>query len=84
MHLKGDSMTTLFSDACRTHQFGNVTMMAGLLLLATGVLGGYVWNSYLGLLLQVFAHVLVILGPTLIKIGYVMRINARHRLQLAY
>lgn len=77
-------MITLFSDACRTHQLGNMTMMVGLLLLASGVLGGYVLDSYLGLLSQVSAHVLVIIGPTLIKIGYVMRINARHRLQLAY
>jgi len=38
----------------------------------------------LPLLLQVLAHLQVIVGPTLIKIGYVMRINARQRLHLAY
>lgn len=75
---------TLFSDASHTHQFGNVTMVMGLVLLIAGVLGGYVWDSYLSLPLQVSAHVLVILGPTLIKIGYVLHINARHRLHLAY
>ncbi len=30
------------------------------------------------------AHLVIIAGPTLIKIGYVMRINARQRLHLAY
>lgn len=74
----------LFSDPIRTHQFGNMAMLTGLFILVAGGLGGYVWDSYLGLPYQVLAHVLVILGPTLMKIGYVMRINARQRLHLVY
>lgn len=76
-------MLTIFHDARRTHVLGNATMATGLLLLALGVLGGYVIAAHLALWLQVMAHVVVIIGPTLIKIGYVMRINARQRLHLA-
>ncbi len=77
-------MLELFRDAYRTHVCGNAVMLTGLCLLVLGVLGGYVVDARLSLSLQVLAHLLVIAGPTLIKIGYVMRINARHRLHLAY
>ncbi|WP_346796048.1 transmembrane sensor/regulator PpyR [Halomonas sp. Bachu 37] len=77
-------MKDLFANSVLTQQVGNATMLVGLLLLVGGLLGGYVWHSHLTLLQQVSAHVIVIVGPTLIKIGYVMRINARQRLKLAY
>lgn len=77
-------MLDFFHNAQRTHVVGNMLMVIGLLLLLVGVLGGYVINAHLALYLQVVAHLLVIAGPTLIKIGYVMRLNARQRLHLAY
>ncbi|HIX61606.1 MAG TPA: hypothetical protein H9854_05170 [Candidatus Halomonas stercoripullorum] len=77
-------MFDLFDNAQRTQAYGNTLMITGLLLLLLGVCGGYVFHLRLPLLLQVLAHLQVIVGPTLIKIGYVMRINARQRLHLAY
>ncbi|RCV88942.1 hypothetical protein [Billgrantia montanilacus] len=77
-------MISVFQDANQTHSLGNALMAAGLLLLIMGILGGYILDNYLSLFIQVVAHLLVIAGPTLIKIGYVIRLNARQRLHLAY
>lgn len=77
-------MLDLFQNAQRTHAFGNALMAVGLLLLVLGVFGGYVVDTRLALSLQVLAHLQVIVGPTLIKVGYVMQINARQRLHLSY
>ncbi|WP_447044147.1 hypothetical protein [Vreelandella sp. H-I2] len=77
-------MEKLITDPHVTQQMGNGMMLLGLLLLVNGALGGYIWHGYLNISLQVLAHMLIILGPTLIKVGYVVRINARHRLHLAY
>ncbi|WP_163577193.1 transmembrane sensor/regulator PpyR [Halomonas faecis] len=73
-----------FEDPGRTHTLGDTLLILGLALLGAGVMGGYVIDDRLSLMVQVLAHILVIVGPTLVKIGYVMRINARHRLHLAY
>lgn len=73
-----------FEDPHRTHALGDTLLALGLALLGVGVMGGYVIDDRLSLVAQVLAHILVIVGPTLVKIGYVMRINARHRLHLAY
>lgn len=77
-------MLRYFDDPYRTHALGDALLILGLVLLGAGVMGGYVIDGRLTLAAQVFAHVLVILGPTLVKIGYVMRIDARHRLHLTY
>lgn len=77
-------MSKVFHHARQTHVLGDTMMMTGLVLLLLGVLGGYAVDTRLALSLQVMAHLLIIAGPTLIKIGYVMRINARQRLHLAY
>jgi flagellar motor component MotA len=77
-------MFRIFQDASRTHLLANTLLIAGLVLLLLGMLGGYVLNGHLVLFVQVAAHLLVIIGPTLIKIGYVMRLNACERLHLSY
>ncbi|MBO2929710.1 hypothetical protein FBY21_2052 [Pseudomonas sp. SLBN-26] len=55
-------------------------LAAGLALLLVGVVGAYGLDRYLALPAQVLAHGLVILGPTLIKVGYVIRLTALQRL----
>jgi hypothetical protein len=80
----GGVMLDVFHDAQRTHAFGNALMVTGLLLLLMGVLGGYIVDARLALPLQVLAHLQLIVGPTLIKVGYVMQINARQRLHMSY
>src|SRR5690554_85890 len=80
----GSDMFDFFDNAQRTQACGNALMMIGLLLLLLGVFGGYIVDLRLPLLLQLLAHLQIIAGPTLIKLGYVMRINARQRMHLAY
>lgn len=72
-----------FNDPKRTHILSSILLLSGLALLAMGILGGYVFDDLLGLAEQTLAHILVILGPTMLKVGYVMRLNARKRLHLA-
>ena len=54
---------------------------AGLALLVAGVIAAYFLDRYLNMPALVFSHALVILGPTLLKIGYVMRLSALFRLR---
>ena len=72
-----------FNDPKRTHILSSILLLSGLALLAMGILGGYILDDLLGLAEQTLAHILVILGPTMLKVGYVMRLNARKRLHLA-
>ena len=55
-------------------------LVAGLLLLLLGVVVAYGLDSRLTIGTQVAAHSAVILGPSLLKIGYVMRLLAQHYL----
>lgn len=60
----------------------NLTMALGVLLLCLGVAGAYVFDKQLVLGAIVASHALVILGPTALKIGYVMRLLAQRQLTL--
>ncbi|MCQ4296918.1 hypothetical protein NAU58_15160 [Pseudomonas stutzeri] len=61
----------------------NALMIAGTLLLLSGISGAYLFDQYLAMGSIVAAHALVILGPTALKIGYVMRLLAERREKLA-
>lgn len=58
-------------------------LWTGLVMLLTGILGAYVLDLQLNLLGLVGLHAMTILGPTLIKIGYVMRLLSQHNLRKA-
>lgn len=58
-------------------------MLGGVLLLLLGVSGAYLFDQWLSLPLVVACHALVILGPTALKIGYVIRLLAQRQLALA-
>ncbi|MGK9065379.1 hypothetical protein [Stutzerimonas chloritidismutans] len=60
----------------------NLTMAAGIALLLLGVTGAYLIDRQLPLMLVVASHALVILGPTALKIGYVMRLAAQRQISL--
>ncbi len=60
----------------------NLGMVTGLALLILGVTGAYVFDHYLALGAVVASHALVILGPTALKVGYVMRLAAQRHLDL--
>lgn len=53
-------------------------LLAGLALLLVGVVVAYGLDSRLSIATQVAAHSAVILVPSLLKIGYVMRLLAQH------
>ena len=69
-------------DSYRLLLFANLSMALGVLLLLLGIAGAYVVDDQLQLGVVVASHALVILGPTALKIGYVMRLLAQRQLAL--
>lgn len=63
--------------------FANLNMLVGLVLLLLGIAGAYVLDRQLTLGLVVASHALVILGPTAVKVGYVMRLAAQRQIGLS-
>lgn len=61
----------------------NQAMLLGMLLLVLGIAGAYLFDKHLALGAVVMSHALVILGPTALKIGYVMRLLAQRQITLA-
>lgn len=57
-------------------------MANGLALLSFGVADAYLFDQHLTLGMVVACHALVILGPTALKIGYVMRLPAQRQLSV--
>ena len=53
---------------------------AGLAMLLAGIYGAYLYGGHLSIVVLVAMHAMTIVGPTLLKIGYVMRLLAQHRL----
>ena len=77
-------MLTLFDCPRHTLALSHAVLLSGLVLLALGILGGYVVDHRLGLAEQTLAHLLIITGPILLKVGYIIRINAGQRLHRPY
>ena len=69
-------------DPQRLLILANLSMVLGVLLLVLGIAGAYVFDAHLALGAVVASHALVILGPTGLKIGYVMRLLAQRQLAL--
>lgn len=61
----------------------NSFMVGGVLLLLLGISGAYLLDHRLAMGSVVAAHALVILGPTALKIGYVMRLLAERNARFA-
>ena len=68
--------------ACPAHllRLSSRMLIAGLLVLLAGVVAGYGMEHELGIPALVLAHSAVIVGPTLLKLGYVARLVAQHYL----
>ncbi|MDH0099651.1 transmembrane sensor/regulator PpyR [Pseudomonas sp. GD04158] len=56
-------------------------LLSGLALLVIGLLAAYGLESRLNLASLVLAHSLTIVGPGLLKLGYVLRLAAQHGLR---
>lgn len=74
-------MNSLFGCPQWLLQLSHLFLWVGLFQLLLGVAGAYYLDAHLGLLPLIGAHGMVILGPTLIKLGYVMRLTAHYQMR---
>lgn len=72
-------MASLLGNPERALQCAHLLLAGGLAGLLLGVLLAYVLDSYLTLPVLLAAHLLTILGPTAIKLGYVLRLQVLSR-----
>jgi hypothetical protein len=73
-------MFDFFSDPRNVLHLSSRVLGAGLALLVAGIYGAYLYDGHLPIVVLVSMHAMTIIGPTLLKIGYVMRLLAQHRL----
>jgi hypothetical protein len=73
-------MFDFFSHPQNVLHLSSRVLGAGLALLLVGIYGAYLYDGHLPIVALVTMHAMTIIGPTLIKIGYVMRLLAQHRL----
>ena len=74
-------MTSVFGCPRRLLQLSHLFLWTGLSQLLLGIAGAYYLDAQLGLAMLIGAHGLVILGPTLLKLGYVMRLTALYQMR---
>jgi len=75
-------MYSFFENPIRVLKLSHVLLIGGLLMLLVGIILAYFCDAYLTLPALVGSHAMTILGPTAIKLGYVMRLLAFNRLRL--
>ena len=58
----------------------DVLLSGGVIATLLGVLGAYILVAPfgLGMAVQIFSHMMTIIGPGVIKVGYVIRLAAEH------
>ncbi|MGF6129193.1 hypothetical protein QF019_004421 [Pseudomonas frederiksbergensis] len=75
-------MFNFFSNPQNVLHLSSKVLGLGLALLLVGIYGAYLYNGHLPIVALVSMHAMTIIGPTLLKIGYVMRLLAQHRLSV--
>jgi hypothetical protein len=73
-------MFQLFSNPQNVLRLSSQVLVVGLAMLLTGIYGAYLYGGALSIPALVSMHALTILGPTLMKIGYVMRLLSQYRI----
>ncbi|HWV08092.1 transmembrane sensor/regulator PpyR [Pseudomonas sp. GD03944] len=73
-----DFILTFFSDIANVRRVSNQLLLAGLVMLVGGTVAAYGLEEHLTLFQLIVAHAGTIVGPTLLKIGYVMRLAAHY------
>ncbi|MCY1461082.1 hypothetical protein D9M71_787020 [compost metagenome] len=73
-------MFHFFSNSQNVLRLSTRVLGIGLAMLLAGVYGAYLYGGHLSIVALVSLHAMTIVGPTLLKIGYVMRLLAQHRL----
>lgn len=76
-------MIEFFSCPQNLLRLSTQLLLAGLVILLAGSVAGYGMESRLGIPTLVVAHSGVVIGPTLLKLGYVARLVAQHYLRKA-
>lgn len=73
-------MSNYFDSSSNVLRLSHKILAIGATFLSAGVYGAYFYDAPLAIGTLVSMHAMVILGPTLLKIGYVMRLLAQRRL----
>ncbi|AXI61069.1 transmembrane sensor/regulator PpyR [Pseudomonas kribbensis] len=73
-------MFTFFESPLNVLHLSSKMLVAGLVMLLAGIYGAYLYQGHIPIALLVAMHAMTIVGPTLIKIGYVMRLLSQYRL----
>ncbi|QAY86640.1 transmembrane sensor/regulator PpyR [Pseudomonas arsenicoxydans] len=76
-------MFDYFSNPLNVLHLSSKVLGFGLVMLLAGIYGAYLYNGHLPIVALVSMHAMTIIGPTLLKIGYVMRLLAQHRLGIS-
>jgi hypothetical protein len=74
-------MLAYLSCPSRALHLANRMLLVGVLLLLSGLLGAYGLDAQLSMDSLVMAHSLTIIGPGLLKLGYVLRLAAQQHLR---
>ncbi|VVP66253.1 hypothetical protein PS918_00329 [Pseudomonas fluorescens] len=74
-------MFDFFDDPYRVLKLSGALLVGGLIALIVGAIAAYGLDQYLTLPSVIVAHAMTILGPTAIKLGYVMRLLSFNRLR---
>ena len=72
-------MFTFFESPLNVLHLSSKVLIAGLIVLLAGIYGAYLYQGNMPIALLVAMHAMTILGPTLLKIGYVMRLLAQYQ-----
>jgi hypothetical protein len=73
-------MFAFFESPLNVLHLSSKLLGAGLVMLLAGIYGAYLYTGAMPIAALVALHAMTIIGPTLLKIGYVMRLLAQHRL----
>ncbi|MBV2132087.1 hypothetical protein KRX52_04660 [Pseudomonas sp. MAP12] len=76
-------MSGVLESPANVFNLANNLILAGVAILIVGVLGAYGFDKQIGLRLVVGAHMLTIVGPSLVKLGYVMRLSVQDKLAVS-
>jgi multidrug transporter EmrE-like cation transporter len=74
-------MFSFFESPLNVLHVSSRVLWLGLGLLLVGITGAYGLDAHFNLPTLVSLHALVIIGPTLLKLGYVLRLVAQHQLR---
>jgi len=74
-------MDGLFACPKRNLVMSSTLLGSGVALFLVGITGAYLIDAWLSLPAIVASHALTILGPTSLKLGYVLRLIAQHQMR---